>query len=92
MKLTGWRIDIKSESQLAEEEAYANQEWAEGEWIEDESGELVWRPAEGGDPLSAEEWSRGEGPAEALPAIGILLALTVVLTLIAVRVFRWDEI
>jgi ABC-2 type transport system permease protein len=36
--------------------------------------------------------ARGEGPAEALPAIGILLALTVVLTLIAVRVFRWDEI
>ena len=36
--------------------------------------------------------ARGEGPAAALPAIGILLALTVVLTLIAVRVFRWDEI
>jgi ABC-2 type transport system permease protein len=36
--------------------------------------------------------ARGEGPGEALPAIGILLALTVVLTLIAVRVFRWDEI
>jgi ABC-2 type transport system permease protein len=36
--------------------------------------------------------ARGEGPAAALPAIGILLGLTVVLTLIAVRVFRWDEI
>jgi ABC-2 type transport system permease protein len=33
-----------------------------------------------------------EGPAAALPAIGILTALTVVLTLISVRVFRWDEI
>jgi ABC-2 type transport system permease protein len=36
--------------------------------------------------------ARGEGPASALPAIGILLALTAVLTLIAVRVFRWDDI
>src|SRR5271156_2788326 len=35
-RLTGWRIDIKSETQLAEEEAgYADQEWAEGEWVED---------------------------------------------------------
>jgi ABC-2 type transport system permease protein len=36
--------------------------------------------------------ARGEGPAAALPAIGVLLALTAVLCLIAVRVFRWDEI
>jgi ABC-2 type transport system permease protein len=35
--------------------------------------------------------ARGEGPASALPAIGILLGLTVVLCLISVRVFRWDE-
>jgi ABC-2 type transport system permease protein len=36
--------------------------------------------------------ARGEGPASALPAIGILLGLTAALTLIAVRVFRWDDI
>jgi ABC-2 type transport system permease protein len=36
--------------------------------------------------------ARGEGPAAALPAIGVLLALTAVLSLISVRVFRWDEI
>jgi ABC-2 type transport system permease protein len=36
--------------------------------------------------------ARGEGPAAALPAIGILLALTAVLTLAAVRVFRWDDV
>jgi ABC-2 type transport system permease protein len=36
--------------------------------------------------------ARGEGPATALPDIGILLALTVVLCLISVRVFRWDEV
>jgi N utilization substance protein A len=59
-RLTGWRIDIKSESQLAEEEAYGEQEWAEGEWVEDASGEMVWQPAEGGEALSAEQWSAGE--------------------------------
>ena len=68
-RLTGWRIDIKSETQLAEEEAgYADQEWAEGEWVEDESGDLVWKPAEGGEAMSAEEWSHqaedtGDAPA-----------------------------
>jgi ABC-2 type transport system permease protein len=36
--------------------------------------------------------ARGEGPASALPAIGVMLALAGVLTLIAVRVFRWDDV
>jgi ABC-2 type transport system permease protein len=36
--------------------------------------------------------ARGEGPVTALPAIGILLALTAVLTLIAIRSFRWDAV
>ena len=36
--------------------------------------------------------ARGDGPAAALPDIGILLLLTAVLCLIAVRVFRWDEV
>jgi len=58
-RLTGWRVDIKSESQLAEEEAYANQDWAEGEWVVDpETGEQVWQPAEGGEAISAQEWSQ----------------------------------
>jgi N utilization substance protein A len=57
-RLTGWRIDIKSETQLEEEEAgYGGQEWAEGEWVEDETGEMVWKPAEGGEAISAEQWS-----------------------------------
>jgi transcription termination/antitermination protein NusA len=63
-RLTGWRIDIKSETQLAEEEEYANQDWAEGEWVEDESGEMVWQPAEGGEAISAEQWSHGDEAAE----------------------------
>jgi N utilization substance protein A len=60
-RLTGWRIDIKSESQLAEEQAYANEEWAEGEWVQNDAGEMVWQPAGGGEPLSAEEWEAGSG-------------------------------
>ena len=57
-RLTGWGINIKSETQLAEEEAYADVEWAEGEWIIDAtSGEQVWQPADGGEALSAEAWS-----------------------------------
>src|SRR5689334_280611 len=57
-RLTGWRVDIKSETQLADEEAYGGEEWAQGEWVVDpESGEQVWVPAEGGPALSAEEWA-----------------------------------
>ncbi|MDH3754595.1 MAG: transcription termination factor NusA [Acidimicrobiia bacterium] len=57
-RLTGWRVDIKSETQLAEEAAYDEVEWAEGEWVEDpETGEQVWKPADGGEGVSAGEWS-----------------------------------
>ena len=58
-RLTGWRIDIKSETQLEEERNYANQEWAEGQWVEDASGQMVWQPAEGGEAISAEAWDAG---------------------------------
>lgn len=59
-RLTGWRIDIKSETQIAEEEAaYAEEDWAEGEWVENEAGEMVWQPAEGGEAVSAEQWAEG---------------------------------
>jgi N utilization substance protein A len=58
-RLTGWRVDIKSETQLAEEEAYANQDWAEGEWVVDaDTGEQVWQPAEGGEAMSAEAYAQ----------------------------------
>jgi N utilization substance protein A len=57
-RLTGWRVDIKSETQLAEEEAYASDEWAQGEWIIDpQSGAQMWQPADGGPPISAEDWA-----------------------------------
>jgi len=68
-RLTGWHVDIKSETQIAEEEAYADQDWAEGEWVVDpETGEQVWQPAEGGEALSVEAWNQAaeeqaaEGP------------------------------
>jgi transcription termination/antitermination protein NusA len=71
-RLTGWRIDIKSETQMAEEAAYAEQEWAEGEWVETDSGEMVWQPAEGGELVSAEQWTQSaEGPDAAdEPSVG----------------------
>jgi ABC-2 type transport system permease protein len=36
--------------------------------------------------------ARGEAVASALPAIGILLLLASVLTIISIRVFRWDAV
>ncbi len=57
-RLTGWRIEIKSETQIAAEVAYGKVDWAEGEWVLDsETGEQVWRPAEGGPTVSLDEWT-----------------------------------
>ena len=70
-RLTGWRIDIKSETQLAEEESgYAGEEWAEGEWVQNEAGEMVWQPAEGGSAVSATEWAEGADGADEAAADG----------------------
>jgi N utilization substance protein A len=65
-RLTGWRVDIKSESQLAAEEQAASEvDWAEGEWVTDPTtGEQVWHSAEGGPSLSAQEWTT-DGSADA---------------------------
>ncbi|HEY8060891.1 MAG TPA: transcription termination factor NusA [Acidimicrobiales bacterium] len=58
-RLTGWRVDIKSETQLAEEAAYQTDDWAQGEWIiNPESGEQMWQPADGTPAMTAEEWSQ----------------------------------
>ena len=38
-RLTGWRVDIKSETQLAEEESGSG--YAEGEWVEGPDGGLT---------------------------------------------------
>ena len=62
-RLTGWRVDIKSETQLADEEAGIfpaeedEVEYAEGEWVRNEAtGELEWHSAEG-DVVTAGEWA-----------------------------------
>src|SRR5437773_12536446 len=52
-RLTGWRVDIKSESQLVDEES--GEFFAEGEWVEGPDGELMWQPEGGGDAISAAE-------------------------------------
>ncbi|HYI60922.1 MAG TPA: transcription termination factor NusA [Acidimicrobiales bacterium] len=70
-RLSGWRVDIKSETQLAEDEAYAAQDWAEGEWVTDPaSGEQVWQPADGSAALSAEAWAEATVQNEAAAAAG----------------------
>lgn len=58
-RLTGWRVDIKSEAQMAEAKAFGDVDWAAGEWITDEeTGEQMWQPAGGGDPITSQEWER----------------------------------
>lgn len=60
-RLTGVRVDIKSESQLADEEAgiYTvdeDTEYAEGEWVANaETGDMEWHAADG-TVMSAEQW------------------------------------
>ncbi|MEX0766922.1 MAG: transcription termination factor NusA [Microthrixaceae bacterium] len=60
-RLTGFNVNIRSESDLAEQEAYertyANDSYADGEWIVSQEGEQLWKPADGSAPLSIEEWS-----------------------------------
>ena len=69
-RLTGWRVDIKGETQLAEEEANGSaEEYAEGEWVIDPTtGEQLWVPADGSEAMSAEQYEaatfEGETPAE----------------------------
>jgi N utilization substance protein A len=53
-RLSGWRVDIKSETQLQEEETGVV-DYAEGEWVQTDSGELVFQPAGGGETISAAE-------------------------------------
>ena len=63
-RLVGLRVDIKSETQLRDEEsgaAWQGEEWQQGEWITDaETGEQMWQPADGSPPISYEQWSLGE--------------------------------
>ena len=60
-RLTGWRIDIKSETQLVEEmnapaEDYEGEDWAQGAWIE-EDGVQKWQPADGSPAMTLDEYN-----------------------------------
>jgi transcription termination/antitermination protein NusA len=66
-RLTGWRVDIKSETQAAEEaQGIFRSDYADGEWITNpDSGELEFHAADGS-VVSATEWSAADGtPADA---------------------------
>ncbi len=73
-RLTGWRVDIKGETQFAEEEAgggIVDEDYAEGEWVIDpETGEQMWVPADGGEALTAEAWSAEATAAQAAAVDG----------------------
>ncbi len=63
-RLTGWRIDIKGETQWEDElnGVVPGEEYAEGEWVVDpSSGEQMWVPADGSEAMSAEAWSADAG-------------------------------
>ena len=60
-RLTGWRIQIKSRSQVAAEAAYGEVDWAEGEWtLDPNTGQQVWQPADGGAPISLDEYESSD--------------------------------
>jgi N utilization substance protein A len=65
-RLTGLRIDIKSETQAADEAAgiipaTEPVEYAEGEWVQNrETGDMEWHAADGS-VVSAQEWASHSG-------------------------------
>ena len=58
-RLTGLRVDIRSETEIANQAAgidYQDGNWAEGQWAFDEaSGQMLWHPADGGPPMTEEQ-------------------------------------
>ena len=65
--LADWGLsDLLAAEEEAGGGAYADEDYAEGEWIKNaETGELEWHPAEGGPALTADQWEHaGEEPAE----------------------------
>jgi len=71
-RLTGWGINIKSETDFANEQAYGDVEWADGEWIRDpETGENRWQPADGSEAISeADYYAEAEAEAQAEGEVG----------------------
>lgn len=60
-RLTGLRIDIHSETDIATaeqeyQEEFGTDSWAEGEWVT-RDGEQLWQPADGSEPLTYDQWA-----------------------------------
>jgi len=69
-RLTGLRIDIRSETEIAEQEAYdrtySGESWADGAWVvNEETGEQMWQPADGGPALTLEQWEAAQADQDA---------------------------
>ncbi len=63
-RLTGWGINIKSEAQFTEEQAYGDVEWAAGEWIfDEETSQQMWHPADGSPAITLQEWEAAQAAA-----------------------------
>lgn len=74
-RLTGYRIDIRSETEIAEQEAYertyGGDDYAEGQWIVDPTtDEQLWQPADGSPALTYEQWEAAQAAAAADQAAG----------------------
>ncbi len=52
-RLTGWQINIKSETQLATAVDEPEDDYAEGEWFRNDEGALMFQPADGGEAIPA---------------------------------------
>jgi N utilization substance protein A len=64
-RLTGFRIDIRSETEIAEQEAYertyGTDAYAEGAWVVDpDTGEQLWQPNDGSPPMTLEQWEAAQ--------------------------------
>jgi len=68
-RLSGLRIDIRSETEIAEQEAYertyGTDAYAEGAWIVDPgTGEQMWQPSDGSPAWTLEQWEAAQAEAD----------------------------
>jgi N utilization substance protein A len=73
-RLTGFRIDIRSETEIAEQEAYertyGTDAYAEGAWIVDpDTGEQLWQPSDGSPAMTLEQWEAAQASVAAEEAV-----------------------
>jgi len=72
-RLTGLRVDIRSETEMAN--LASGVEYAEGEWVLDEAtGTYLWHPADGSDPMTEEQIQAGAATADPIPEDAVAAA------------------